>query len=313
MIDSNTKRNLADGRIDAGDFLIFPANEIASKYSKFIGNESKFHNQDFQHQLSSFLKSEFPDIYALAQEIKKRVLTEPKFVVVTGLDFNSLLDETRDLFILSVTSSIGYATPTDQVNKKVLWPVKAVKNPTHTNSTFSQRLGEAAYHTDTQYFEFPEEAFSLWCIEPDKNKQGVNGLISADYIIGQINKRTDSSEILKTLTQTKFPFRVPSVFTGTASDDKVEYFLGNVLSQKPKIRYRKETIEKGVLASGIQLTKEQKHAIEVIEEIINKPSEELKLLLRKGEVIFVNNHELLHNRSDFQDPNRHLIRVRMAL
>jgi hypothetical protein len=199
------------------------------------------------------------------------------------------------------------------VNKKVLWPVKAELNPTTKDLTFSQKLGEAEYHTDTQYFENPEKIFSLWCIAPDRNKEGVNGLISADYIMAEINRRVDGKKVMETLRKTKFPFRVPSVFTTDGSDDDIEYFLGPIFSENPKIRYRKETIDKGILASGTNLSNEQKYAIGVVEHVLNNPKKEIKIFLEKGEVIFVNNHELLHNRSYYSDPNRFLIRVRIKI
>lgn len=51
-------------------------------------------------------------------------------------------------------------------------------------------------------------------------------------------------------------------------------------------------------------------ALEVVEEILNNPKEEVKLFLNENEVIFMNNHELLHNRSSYSDEERYLIRVR---
>jgi hypothetical protein len=292
---------------------IFDASKIEEIFSVYSNNVNEFHDPVFQAKVVEVFKVELPEIYALTQEVRRMVLTEPYFVVVKGLNFNHLKEGARDVFILAFNSSLGYSTPTDQVNKKVLWPVKAETSPALKNLTFSQRLGEAEYHTDTQYFKEPEKIFSLWCVTPDKNKGGVNGLVRADYIVREIMKREDGKEVIEALTKTDFPFRVPSVFTASGKDDVVEYFLGPILSKNPKIRYRKDTIDEGTVVSGIKLSSIQTKAIDVIESILNSQKEEFTNFLEREEVIFVNNHELLHNRSDYQDLARFLIRVRIKV
>lgn len=284
--------------------------KLSNELCYFANEDEKHYEQCFQEQIVELFKTNYSTLYNLTQSIKAMLFRQPFFVVLKGLNFNSLDEKIRDVFILGFTSSIGYSTPTDLMNKKVLWPVKAETNSAVKNLTFSQRLGEAEYHTDAQYFKNPEELLSLWCLKSDKNGDGISGLISADYLISEIKKRTRGESIIKTLTETKFPFRVPSIFTSEGTDEKIEISYGHIFSDKPKIRYRKETIDKGCIAGNILLTKEQEYALEVVEEILNYPKEEIKLFLNENEVIFMNNHELLHNRSSYFDEERHLIRVR---
>jgi len=56
----------------------------------------------------------------------------------------------------------GNPTATDQ--KQVIWDVKARQRDSAYFSTFSETDGEAAYHTDTQYFPEPEPIFLLYCM-----------------------------------------------------------------------------------------------------------------------------------------------------
>jgi len=155
----------------------------------FANEDEKHHEQSFQEQIVKLFKTNYLTLYNLTQDIKSILLKQPFFVVLKGVNFNSLDEKIRDVFILGFTSSIGYSTPTDQMNKKVLWPVKAETNPIVKNLTFSQRLGEAQYHTDAQYSKNPEELLSLWCLKSDKNGEGISGLISADYLISEIKNR----------------------------------------------------------------------------------------------------------------------------
>lgn len=228
--------------------------ELNNNLSQFINQYEKHYQKSFQKQIVKLFQNKYPEFFNLAQYIKKELLKAPFFLVVKGISFNSLEEEIRDIFILSLSSSIGFSTPTDRINKKVLWTVKADLDQSIKDLTFSQRLGEAEYHTDTQYFEYPEEILSLWCVKPDKDGGGVNGLISADYLISEIRQKVNGEKLIKTLTETKFPFKVPSVFTKSGNDSEVEIFLESILSYCTKIRFRRETIDKGCILGNISLT-----------------------------------------------------------
>jgi hypothetical protein len=110
---------------------------------------------------------------------------------------------------------------------------------------------------------------------------------------------------------TQFPFRVPSVFTSSGSDDTVEVFMAPILRDRPFIRYRRETLDKGIVALGKQLEQSQQNAINYLDSRLLDENVSYSFLIHAGEVAFANNYELLHSRSNFQDPERHLIRVRM--
>jgi len=284
---------------------------ISSALTPLIGNEEQFHRSDFQADVAQSLSRALPEVREVAHDALDRILGDMRFTVVRGLGFMDLPEPIRDLYILGFTAHMGIATPTDKVKKKVLWPVKADMNPTVKNLTFSQTLGEAAYHTDTQYFPEPEEMFGLWCLQPDKNGEGVSGLVDGRFIIEELSRTDEGRKMLATFMHTEFPFRVPSVFTASASDDTVEVFMAPILADRPLIRYRRETLDKGVAASGKELTVDQTTAIEHLDKRLLDDDIACSFLIKEGEVAFANNHELLHSRSDFQDPNRHLIRVRM--
>jgi alpha-ketoglutarate-dependent taurine dioxygenase len=59
------------------------------------------------------------------------------------------------------------------------------------------------------------------------------------------------------------------------------------------------------------LTAKQLEAVDYLDLLLDDPAMAYFFLIQEGEVAFVNNHQVLHSRSDFKDPERHLIRVRM--
>lgn len=285
--------------------------QIAEALTPFTGNEDIFHNADFQHAVASRLRETSEKVHDAAQEIRERLFRRHRFCVVQDTNFTSYPDDIRDLFVLGMSKLIGEPTVTDQVTNTVLWPVRAVANPGMANLTFSQTQDEAEYHTDTQYFPKPEETFGLWSVNPDKNGDGVSGVIDGRELVRRIEQSDGGTEVVQILKETLFPFRVPSVFTASASDATIEVHEAPILSVDPYIRYRRETIEKGLKIAGRKLSKDEEFALRRIEEEITQPDIAYTFFLEKGDVVFMNNHELLHSRTAFTDPNRYLIRVRM--
>ena len=67
-----------------------------------------------------------------------------------------------------------------------------------------------------------------------------------------------------------------------------------------------------------KLTPQQKQALDLLDEIVNDPAIHLEMRLKPGDMQFVYNHSLLHDRTAFVDwpaleERRHLLRLWLAL
>lgn len=256
-------------------------------------------------------RNAFPDLEALAQVVTHQLLVDKGYCRVKGLPFLLMQEASvRTAFIIAMTQLMGTPTSTDRSGNTYAWPVKAEKNPKHLNLTFSQHQKKAPLHTDSQYIPSPEQAFGLWCIQPAKDGDGRSFLLNGSDIIEAISKHPQGSTILDCLFYEKFPFRTPTAFTDTLRDDVPEVIYKPILLPQGTIRYRLETILKGVASSDVSLTQTQKKSLEFFERLIHNPSHLQSFHLQAGEVVFVNNHRVLHGRSAFSDPDRELIRVR---
>ena len=60
----------------------------------------------------------------------------------------------------------GWPTPTDRVNRQIIWDIKKRDLPAGQVSTFSENADEAKLHTDTQYFPNPERYTLLYVVRP---------------------------------------------------------------------------------------------------------------------------------------------------
>lgn len=284
--------------------------ELSDEYLKQQADTST------HQELRALFANLSPELVHIAKLVSEKIQSGYRFCILRGLRFHAVDAKVRDLLILGFSCLIGTPSATDKIKKIVLWPVKPESTHAVENTTFSQRIGEAEYHTDTQYFEKPEKYMSLWCINPDKNGGGESGLLDGRMLLKEIEKRY-GHDVINVLTRPVFPFRVPSVFTNKGNDENAEIYYGSIFdlsnNSKPFIRYRRETLEKGVIAAGISLSKEQMYALQCVENVIQDTNLEFKCLLEKGDVIFADNHELLHMRTYFDDLERFLIRVRFNI
>ncbi len=88
----------------------------------------------------------------------------------------------------------------------------------------------------------------------------------------------------------------------------------SVKEKQVTIRYIRSFIEAGHELKGEPLTDRQIAALDLLDEIANRPAVRLELLLEPGEMMITNNYTMLHARSAFTDDPaggrvRHLLRL----
>ena len=275
-----------------------------------VSDEVK-NSSEYSEAVAQRLSTSHPLSKQLAAQIKDRLDNDPRFVVVDGLEFHLLPVSIRDAFILGLCTLIGRPTRTDKVEGKIIWDVMPREYLDHTNTTFSEHSGEAEFHTDSQFFPNPERYFSLWSLRHASDGGGVNGLLDARMITRRLVEDRLGIESMVTLSETELPFRVPTVFTEQRTDAAAEVLMAPIFADTPYIRYRKDTLQKGLLAKGMQLQPKVIRALQQVEAIIGDKDLTLRHFLQAGQVLFGNNHEILHNRTSFVDQQRHLLRVRI--
>lgn len=207
------------------------------------------------------------------------------------------------LTAITLSCCLGQPTRTQPNNPCLAWPIHAEQLPTSARPTFSQTTGEAALHTDTQYFEQAEPWFSLWCVHADRPGFGTSELLAVDNILPQLSGAT-----IEQLSM-PYPFRVPPVFTQTQTDDAQEVFWAPILTEDI-IRYRYDTLCDALAIPTVIISREQQDAWETLEHIL-QASPRVQHHLQPGEILLVNNQRWLHARTPFQDRRRLLYRIRL--
>jgi hypothetical protein len=250
-----------------------------------------------------------PESFATMEATRHDIRHGLGFVVLHGTGVEVADDQTSQLISITLASVHGEPTKTDRRLAQVAWPIRYDPDST-VIPTFSQSLGEAAFHTDTQYFKKPEEAFSLFCVTADKPGKGTNMLLHARDVVDAL-KHTHGDDVLEQLAR-DFPFRVPSVYTASGEDAEIEITWAPILSDGgAKVRYRRDTINNALMDPSVRLDDAQMLAMDQLDDILRSlPSTDYHL--QPGDGIVINNERVFHARNFFDDPKRHLWRVRMS-
>jgi alpha-ketoglutarate-dependent taurine dioxygenase len=78
------------------------------------------------------------------------------------------------------------------------------------------------------------------------------------------------------------------------------------------IRFRYDTLEKGFQARSDLDVPEARFALKVLLGVLKNKVDVLSFFMPDDALVICNNHTVLHGRTNFEDPERHLIRVRMS-
>lgn len=203
---------------------------------------------------------------------------------------------------LKICEKIGKLREHNEGKADYVWPIKTVESNSQIK-TFSEHNDEAQLHTDTQYRAIPERYMTLSCIQEAKCGGGETILLDSLKIFEEI--KSDSA-LLSKLKQ-KFPIAIPDIFV---IDDR-KYIEETIISEYPKFRFRYDTFLKGLALKQPENFEDLKNTLDEFNSKLQNSKHIQKLKLKKGDIILIDNHRMLHGRTSFTDTDRLLYRVRV--
>lgn len=162
------------------------------------------------------------------------------------------------------------------------------------------------YHTDSC------DIVGLLCLHPAK-AGGLSSLVSSETIYNEIrNRRPDLLPVLFAPIETDRRGEVP--------EGKKPYFSIPVFSWHEGLlttMYQRKYIDSARRILGTPLTAQQREALDLFDELANSSRLNFAMEFRPGDVQLVHNHNLLHDRTAFEDwpepeRKRHLLRLWLA-
>ncbi len=262
--------------------------------------------------LRQAILTEIPDLKALHQNINALKKEGYCAFIFERIELKSFSESDRDKLLYALSLALGYPTPTDPRQGKLLWDVKARQLPNGYFATFSEHSDRAELHTDTQYYSQPEDYFLLYTIRSAKCGGGKSILCNAYEVKERLIETAEGTEAFQILSTYWFPFRIPTTFTKKGTVDTIETTLAPIFGKQPFIRFRYDTLEKGFQARPDLDTPEARQAIRMLLHVLENKVNVLSYYLNDDSLIVCDNHTALHGRTSFLDSQRHLIRVRMS-
>lgn len=218
--------------------------------------------------------------------------------------------DTQRKLLYALSALMGMPSAAEPRERRVVWDVKPTQQSGEYFPTFSEHDGEALYHTDTQYYARPERYFLLYIVAPARCGGGELMMRHGEALKEELLKTEAGREAVRVLTQALLPFRVPSVFTSTGGGGDKEFTHAAVFGDEVFLRWRGDTIRKGLADNPAMATHEVCSAIECVESLLRSAPGEHRARLPKDSLCLVDNHVVLHGRTSFSDRERHLIRIR---
>jgi len=315
MLTSITDLSPRIGAIDFPDLWKEEAGALTSVLDHFYSPEiypvDYTPHPDEQH-IRRELARVAPRLKTFADEVRERLENDYCALIFQRFGLDRFDLDTRRRLLYCFALAVGSPTPTDKIAKRIVWDVRSRKLPPGHVPTISENSYEAELHTDTQYFPEPEKFVLLYVVKPASCGGGVSLLVDGIRLKARLAETEEGRWALGFLSRRILPFRIPTSYTTTGKQETVEITYARIFSQAPLIRYRKDTLEAGLAAAPDFDTPDVRHALTVLQSVLEDRKEMIVTSLVADSMLLTNNHEGLHGRTEFQDSERHLIRIRIA-
>ncbi len=229
------------------------------------------------------------------------------FVILTGLK-DSPLESDREFAYWHI--GFGLGDPLAQnIAGTLLYDVRDTGQDVRQGARFSVTNSESSFHTDNSFGQSVADYVGLLCLQPAK-AGGVSQMVNAFRVIEALAERSPEG---LALLQQEFHFdRRGGVRAG--EPPTVQFPVLFRRQTEWVCRYLRYWIEAGHEKAQQPLTSGQQAALEALDAVLREPDLRVEFELRSGEMYFLNNRRIFHNRTGFEDyvepdRKRHLVRL----
>jgi alpha-ketoglutarate-dependent taurine dioxygenase len=195
------------------------------------------------------------------------------------------------------------------VQGTLLYDVRDTGQDVASGARFSVTSYESSFHTDNSFGDSVLDYVGLLCLKTAKSggvSQNVSGLAAVELL------RREHADVLETLLQ---PLHVDR--RGGFNEGESPTVLRPVIAwhgNELLLRYLRYWIEAGQEKVGQPLSAKQRGALDTFDEALKRPELQVNFSLEPGQMYFINNRWILHNRTAFVDypdleQRRHLVRL----
>jgi hypothetical protein len=197
------------------------------------------------------------------------------------------------------------------VQDTLLYDVRDTGQDLAQGARFSVTSYESSFHTDNSFGEGLVDYVGLLCLQSARSG-GLSQVVSGHAVHNRL--LTDHADVLPILYEPFHIERRGGIRAGQAATihKPILAWDGRELSY----RYLRHWIQSGHEKAGCPLNPRQIHALDVLDSVLRQPDLAAEFMLQPGQMFFINNRWILHNRTAFQDypePHRRRHYVRLWL
>ena len=230
------------------------------------------------------------------------------FVVLEGLPVERWSVEEATAVYWELGRLLGEPV-TQNVQGTLLYDVRDTGQDVRYGARFSVTNAESSFHTDNSFGSVMVDYVGLLCLKTAR-RGGLSQIVSGHAVRERL--RRAAPDVLQTLA---LPFHVDrrgGVQPGEAPTIRFPVMHGE--GDALECRYLRYWIEAGHEKASEPLTPEQVRALDALDAVLADPSLRAEFDLRPGDMLFVNNRWIFHNRTAFDDHlelerKRHLVRL----
>jgi alpha-ketoglutarate-dependent taurine dioxygenase len=230
------------------------------------------------------------------------------FVILDRLPVNRL-DEREAIALYWLIGQLLGEPVAQNVQGTLLYDVRDSGQDVAKGARFSVTNYESSFHTDNSFGETVVDYVGLLCLKTARSggvSQVVSGLAAVEVL------RHEHPGALEALGR---PFHVDR--RGGVREGEMPTILRPVIElegAEPLFRYLRYWIEAGHEKAGEPLSPDRRAALDRLDALLNRPALRAEFSLEPGQVYFINNRWILHNRTAFEDHpepdrRRHLVRL----
>jgi alpha-ketoglutarate-dependent taurine dioxygenase len=195
------------------------------------------------------------------------------------------------------------------VQGTLLYDVRDTGQEVRYGARFSVTSSESTFHTDNSFGDEVLDYVGLLCLNAAKS--GGHSQVVSGYAVQNelLARHRDAWEVLRR------PFHVDRRGGLRPGDEPTA--RSPVLGEDDRglvLRYLRYWIEAGHEKAGLPLTPEQVRALDAFDRVAGEPGLRVEFTLKPGDMFFINNRWILHNRTGFEDHpeperRRHYVRL----
>jgi len=230
------------------------------------------------------------------------------FIIIDRLPLNEISDREATALYWLVGQLLGEPFA-QNVQGTLLYDVRDTGQDLASGARFSATSYESSFHTDNSFGDEILDYVGLLCLKTAKSggiSQNVSGFAAIEAL------RKDHRDALEVLSQ---PLHVDR--RGGTREGEAPTVLRPIIAWDDDeliLRYLRYWIEAGHEKVSQPLTAAQRRALDVLDEVLKQPALRVEFALEPGQMYFINNRWILHNRTAFIDhpdleQRRHLVRL----